>query len=199
MIPRTISEVGCENLGLENITEMKTATLFIATILGATALSAQNPLSAELKQQYASTKDMLTKSADRMGEIDYSFRAAPGNTRTFGQIIGHIADVQMAICGAVKGEQKRGMAESSKSSRAELMAALKESFDYCDSAYGSLTDATAVQQIKMFGGERSRLSALYFNLIHDNEMYGQIVAYYRAKGMVPPTTADSPAMGKKKE
>ena len=142
---------------------------------------------------------MLTKSADRMGEIDYSFRAAPGNTRTFGQIIGHIADVQMAICGAVKGEQKRGMAESSKSSRADLMAALKESFDYCDSAYGSLTDATAVQQIKMFGGERSRLSALYFNLIHDNEMYGQIVAYYRAKGMVPPTTADSPAMGKKKE
>ena len=178
---------------------MKTATLFIATILGATALSAQNPLSAELKQQYASTKDMLTKSADRMGDIDYNFRAAPGNTRTFGQIIGHIADVQMAICGAVKGEQKRGMAESSKSSRVDLMTALKESFDYCDSAYDSLTDATAVQQIKMFGGERSRLSALYFNLIHDNEMYGQIVAYYRAKGMVPPTTADSPAMGKKKE
>ena len=37
------------------------------------------------------------------------------------------------------------------------------------------------------------------NIIHDNEMYGQIVAYYRAKGMVPPTTADRPAMGKKKE
>ena len=178
---------------------MKISTLFIVTTLGASALWAQNPLSAELKQQYTSTKDILTKSADRMGEIDYSFRAAPGNTRTFGQIIGHIADVQMAICAAVKGEQKRGIAESSKSSRADLMAALKESFDYCDSAYDSLTDASAVQQIKIFGGERSRLSALYFNLIHDNEMYGQIVAYYRAKGMVPPTTADSPAMGKKKE
>jgi hypothetical protein len=34
---------------------------------------------------------------------------------------------------------------------------------------------------------RSRLSALYFNIIHDNEMYGQIVAYYRAKGMVQDT------------
>ncbi len=55
------------------------------------------------------------------------------------------------------------------------------------------------EQIRMFGGMRSRLSALYFNILHDNEMYGQIVAYYRAKGMVPPTTADRPAMGKKKE
>jgi hypothetical protein len=53
--------------------------------------------------------------------------------------------------------------------------------------------------IKMFGGEQSRLGALYFNVIHDTEMYGEIVVYYRAKGMVPPSTADRPAMGKKKE
>ena len=51
--------------------------------------------------------------------------------------------------------------------------------------------------IKMFGGERSRLGALYFNVIHDTEMYGEIVVYYRAKGMVPPSTSDRPAMGKK--
>jgi uncharacterized damage-inducible protein DinB len=178
---------------------MKTTTIFIATLLGATVVSAQNPLSTELKQQYAAIKDAITKSADRMADADYGFKPAPGNTRTFAQIIGHIADVQMAICGAAKGEQKRGMAESGMTSKADLMAALKESIEYCDSAYDSLTDTTAVEQIKMFGGMRSRLNALYFNIIHDNEMYGQIVAYYRAKGMVPPTTADRPAMGKKKE
>jgi uncharacterized damage-inducible protein DinB len=178
---------------------MKTATIFIATLLGATVLSAQNPLSMELQQQYAATKDALMKSADRMADADYAFKPAAGNTRTFAQIIGHVADVQMAICGAAQDQQKRGNAESTKSTKADAIAALKESFDFCDSAYSSLTDATAVQQIKMFGGMRSRLSALYFNLIHDNEMYGQIVTYYRAKGMVPPTTSDRPAMGKKKE
>jgi len=178
---------------------MKTATIFIATLLGATALSAQNPLSTELKQQWAATKDALTKSADRMADSDYSFKPTPGNTRTFAQVIGHIADVQLAICGAAKGEQKRGDAEMTKSSKADIVAALKASNDYCDSAYDGLTDVTATEQIRMFGGMRSRLSALYFNIIHDNGMYGQIVAYYRAKGMVPPTTADRPAMGKKKE
>ena len=42
---------------------------------------------------------------------------------------------------------------------------------------------------------------MYFDVIHNNEMYGQIVAYYRAKNMVPPSTADRPAMpgGAKKE
>jgi uncharacterized damage-inducible protein DinB len=178
---------------------MKTATIFIATLLGATVVSAQNPLSTELKQQYAAIKDAITKSADRMADADYGFKPAPGNTRTFAQIIGHIADVQMAICGAAKGEQKASNAESTWSTKADLVAALKASVDFCDSAYDSLTDASATEQIRMFGGMRSRLSALYFNIIHDNEMYGQIVAYYRAKGMVPPTTADRPAMGKKKE
>ena len=180
---------------------MKTATIFIATLLGATVVSAQNPLSTELKQQWAATKDTITKSADRMADADYSFKPTPGNTRTFAQIIGHIADVQLTICGAAKGEQKRGNAEMTKTSKADVVAALKESNDYCDSAYDSLTDASATEQIRMFGGMRSRLSALYFNIIHTNEMYGQIVVYYRAKNMVPPTTADRPAMGggKKKE
>ncbi len=63
---------------------MKTATIFIATMLGATALSAQNPLSMELKQQYAATKDTLMKSAERMPDADYSFKptpATPGRSR----------------------------------------------------------------------------------------------------------------------
>lgn len=178
---------------------MKTVTIFIATILGATVVFAQNPLSTELKQQWAVTKDTLTKSAERVADADYGFKPAPANTRTFAQIIGHIADVQMAICGAAKGEQKPGNAESTWSTKADLVAALKASFDFCDSAYNGLTDASATEQIRMFGGMRSRLSALYFNIIHDNEMYGQIVTYYRAKGMVPPTTSDRPATGKKKE
>jgi xanthine dehydrogenase iron-sulfur cluster and FAD-binding subunit A len=165
--------------------------------MGATALSAQNPLATELKQQWAATKDPIMKSADRMAEADYSFKPAAGNTRTFAQVIGHIADIQLAVCGAAKGEQKRGNAEMTAMTKSEATAALKASNDYCDSAYDPLTDAAATEQIRMFGGMRSRLSALYFNIIHDNEMYGEIVVYYRAKGMVPPTTADRPAMGKK--
>jgi len=54
----------------------------------------------------------------------------------------------------------------------------------------SLTDATATQMVKMFDRDQSKLGVMYFDVIHNNEMYGQIVAYYRAKNMVPPSTAD---------
>lgn len=176
---------------------MKSKMITLVLLAGAAALYGQNPLTSELKMQYAESKSTITKAAERMGDADYAFKPAAGNTRTFGQLIGHTADVQMAICGAAKGEQKRSDAEKSKTTKADLTAALKESFAYCDTVYDGLTDATGAQMIKMFGGERSRLGALYFNVIHNTEMYGEMVVYYRAKGMVPPSTADRPAMGKK--
>ena len=167
--------------------------LIFSALAAVSAIYAQNPLSSEMKAQYDSSKDAITKSAERMPDANYSFKPAEGNTRTFGQIIGHIADVQLALCGAAKGEQKHGDAENSKTSKTDLTAALKESFDYCDGAVNGLTDATAIQMVKVFGRDMSKLGTLYFNVIHNNEMYGQIVAYYRAKNMVPPSTSDRPA------
>ena len=109
--------------------------------------------------------------------------------------------MQLALCSAAKGEQKRGNAERTKTSKADLVAAINESFEHRDEAYDPLTDAAAVQMTKMFWpGRRRSLGTLNFNLIHNSEMYGQIVAYDREKNMVPPSTADRPARrGDKKE
>ena len=178
---------------------MKSTWMLLTALAAASAVYAQNPLSTELKGQYNGLKRDISNSADRMPDADYGFKPAATNTRTFGQLIGHIADIQTAVCAGAKGEQKRGNAESTKTSKADLVAALKESFDYCDSVVDSLTDATAVQMVKMFGRDQSRLGTLYFDVIHNSEMYGEIVVYYRAKGMTPPSTADRGNMGKKKE
>ena len=159
----------------------------IATFAAAGALQAQNPLSNETKQAYNGIKNILTRAADEMPEADYGFSTVPGTVRTYGEIIGHIADLQMVLCGAAKGEQKRGDA-GSKKTKAELTAALKQSFDYCDTAYNSLTDADGVQTVKMFGRDVTKFGVLNFNIAHDNEMYGTAVVYLRLKGLVPPSS-----------
>lgn len=161
--------------------------MLIAALAAAGALEAQNPLSNDVKQSYNGIKNTLTRAAEEMPEADYSFSTVPGTTRTYGEIIGHIADLQLMLCGMAKGEPKRGDAESKKT-KVELTAALKESFDYCDSVYNSLTDADAVQMVKMFGRDVTKLSVLNFNIAHDNEMYGTAVAYLRIKGLVPPSS-----------
>lgn len=166
---------------------ISTLTL-MGALFGAVALNAQNPLSSDLKNSYNGVKNTITKAADEMSEADYSFKATPAE-RTYGAIVGHIADVQMALCGNANGEQKMGDAEKTKTTKADLVAALKASFDYCDGVYDSMTDADAAKMVTMFGPRKAtKLAVLNFNITHDNEMYGQMVVYLRLKGLVPPSS-----------
>jgi len=168
-----------------------TVTL-IASFSSAAALAqnAQSPFSADAKQNYTGIKNTLLKAAEKMPEENYSFRTTP-QVRTYGEIIGHIADVQMMLCGMAKGEQKQGVS-SGKTSKAGLTAALKQSFDYCDSVYDSMTDSGAAAKVSMFGRQVTKLGVLNFNTEHDNEMYGTMVAYLRIKGLVPPSSEGRP-------
>ncbi len=125
-----------------------------------------------------------------MADADYAFKPTP-EMGTFGSRVAHVADAQMMICSAVKGETKRADTKG-KTSKADIVAALKASFDYCDDAYGSLTDATATQTVKIFGQQQTKLSALWGNLGHDSEMYGYMAVYLRLKGLTPPTSDRRP-------
>ena len=145
-----------------------------------------NPLIAETKQAYTAIKNNLTKMAEKMPEEHYAFQPTP-EIRTFGQLVAHVADSQTRTCAAVKGEQKQATA-GSKTSKADLVAALKESFADCDSAFDGLTDATAVEMIRSPRGQRSKLGALVGTTTHDNEEYGYMAVYLRLKGVVPPSS-----------
>jgi uncharacterized damage-inducible protein DinB len=165
-----------------------TALLAVA-LLSACALCAQdsNPLSAEANRAYTDVKNNILKSAEKMPEENYAFKPAP-RIRTFGQILGHVAEEQYFFCSAVKGEQKAVDIEKTKTSKADLMAALQDSFAYCDAAYRGLTDAKAVQTVKRGKGDVTRLSILWNNTLHDTSHYGNLVTYLRIKGLVPPST-----------
>lgn len=157
-----------------------------ATAVLAIQAQAADPLSSEVKQAYTAIKGNLMKAAEKMSDADYNFKASP-DIRTFGALIGHIATAQMGTCSTVNGAMKRSDA-GTKTAKADLVAALKDSFAECDKAYDSLTDANAAEMLKFRNGERSRLGILYNNVIHDNEEYGYLAVYMRVKGVVPPSS-----------
>jgi hypothetical protein len=175
---------------------MKSKMMMLAAIAGASALYGQNPLTTELKQSYAQIKGNVMKAADEMPESDYGFIPGPGS-RTFGAAVVHIADAQASICGAAKGEEGPKI-DGSKTSKADAQAALKTAFDYCDPIYASATDADAAKMVKLFGRDRTLFGALNMGVVHDNEMYGTLAVYLRAKSQIPPSSIRG-GMGKKKE
>ena len=148
----------------------------------------KNALSGEIKQAYTSVKNNLVKAAESMPEEDYSYKPS-ADIRSFGALVAHIADANTFYCSSAKGAMKRPNA-SSKTSKADIVAALKAAFaDDCDSLYDSLTDAAANEMVKIRNGEMTKMGAAIRNLAHDNEEYGYLAVYLRLKGVVPPSSA----------
>jgi len=149
----------------------------------------QNALVTDMKALHDLTKNNVIKAAEKMPEEHYSFRPTP-EVRSFGQILGHVADAQYGLCGRAGAMQRPegGSIEKTKTSKADLVAALKTAIAACDDVYGSLSDAQAAEKIKFLGGERSKLAVLSFNTTHNYEHYGNLVTYMRIKGLVPPSS-----------
>jgi uncharacterized damage-inducible protein DinB len=158
-----------------------------------------NPFSAINKHGYERTKGTLLRSAEKMPEENYSFKPVD-TVRTYGQIIGHLADAQYLFCSTASGEKSPDLKiEKTKTSKADLVAALKEGFAYCDKVYDSMTDAAATQTVKFFGNDVPKFAVLSVNIGHNMEHYGNLVTYMRIKGIVPPTSEQQGAMPAQKQ
>jgi uncharacterized damage-inducible protein DinB len=153
------------------------------------AQAGQNPLSTGNLFVYSLVKGNIIKAAEEMPESDYGFKPTP-DVRSFGQLVGHVADAQFTFCAPALGEQpKPASAEKTKTTKADLIQALKAGFAYCDTAYKGLTDAHAADMVNFFGHDTAKLSLLTFSSAHDDEHHGNMVTYLRLKGLVPPSSA----------
>lgn len=153
-------------------------------------LAKSGPLSEDLKTDYKSIRNYFIRAAEKMPEDGYGFKPSP-DIRSFAQQIAHVADDQYNLCAPAKGEIRKAAythLEDTLSKKAELVAALKDAFAYCDGAYDALTDASGAETVKMGRLGKSRFAMLNWNLWHTWEHYGNIVVYLRLKGIVPPTS-----------
>ena len=160
---------------------------------------ARMELSTWLKAQHRTMRLNLTESADKMPDDAYGFRPAGVATevRTWGQFIGHLSDANNTYCALARGESPSSRPQVEKSSatmsKPDLVKALADALAYCDGVYSQLTDTNALEMIKVPGPndttrDVTRVQFLVANLAHNNEHYGNLVTYMRAKGLVPPST-----------
>lgn len=162
--------------------------------------AAASPITDSIKANYTAVKGYLTKAAAAVPEKGYLFKPAgvAAEVRNFGQLIGHIANVNFMLCApmvgaAMQGETGPGGVDYEKTTtKAGLEKALAESFAYCDRAFAAVNDSNAAQPVTGLPiGPSTKIGALAANNGHDFEHYGNIITYMRAMGMVPPSSAPS--------
>lgn len=162
--------------------------MLLICLLAPIVLAQENPLSTAHRSTYGGLKKIIFRAVELMPEESFAFKPVEA-VRTFGQIVGHIADAQYTFCSIALAEKNLApRIEKNKTSKADLLAALKESFLYCDKAYDGMTDEKAAELVKMMGGDTPKFNVLTVNIAHSTEHYGNLVTYLRMKDVVPPTS-----------
>ena len=167
---------------------MRKLSICLLFVLATTAFAEESPLLGHGKFMYGAVQKILLRTAENMPEENYAFKPVD-TVRTFGQIVGHVADAQYTFCSSAIGEKNPApQIEKTKTSKADLIAALNEAFKYCDKAYAGMTNETATEMVKFGPNGMPRLGVLNVNTVHAIEHYGNLVTYTRMKNLVPPTS-----------
>jgi len=161
-------------------------------------LLAQEQQSADLRSGVATAKsvwlmahDYVIRSAEQVPESLYSFKPTP-EVRSLGALFAHVADGERLLCTMSKGEQPKMdpklAVEGNKTTKADILQALRDAASYCESAYAQSDAAVLNAPVNFFGRPVTRMWTLNFNGAHTFEHYGNIVTYMRMKGMTPPSS-----------
>lgn len=169
----------------------------VAVLAQVPATAPPNPITSSEKGFYGLVSGEVVAAAEKMPEENYSFKPTP-EVRSFGQLVGHLADAQYGFCSTAISEPNpvKGI-EKTKTSKADLVAALKDGVAYCNKAFAGMTDAQGSQTVKMMNYDLARLTVLSVNTAHTDEHYGNMVTYLRLKGIVPPSSEKQASQGQK--
>jgi hypothetical protein len=144
-------------------------------------------LASNIKQSYTQIKNNIMAAADQMPESGYGF-LPEGEPRSFAGWVGHVADVQANQCGQLGTPLQLGAAQMT--TKADLAAALKKSFDACDAVFDAVTDDNVMAPVAgRGGGMQPKAVALYGMIVHSNECYGAMAVYMRLQKLTPPSSA----------
>jgi len=148
------------------------------------SLAAQNNLTTTATERYFnSIRRNLEASADAMPADKFAMKLTPGQM-TFGEWLLHSADRNYTDCAVLKGESAPGAQKqlATLKEKADIAKALKDSFAYCAAAIAATDDQ------KVLAAPQTT-NALLHVIVHNNEIYGNIVGYMRINGVLPPSTA----------
>jgi uncharacterized damage-inducible protein DinB len=155
-----------------------------------------DPMAATVDQWFTMIEESFLGLAEAMPAEKYGFKPTDGEfkeARTFGEQVKHVACANFGFFNEI--EKKEPPADcanggpSPAATKAELMAYLRESFEYAQKVLRTMTLANALDPAGgPYGGASTRLGLTTLAVWHASDHYGQLVVYLRLNGIVPPAS-----------
>jgi uncharacterized damage-inducible protein DinB len=168
-------------------------TLLLFALLSGATLHAQNEgLWEGYDGEWSVVSRQLIALAEATPPENFSWRPAPG-VRSTGEVYMHIAVANfdlLSVTGAKEPAVSTAM-EKTVTSKADVIDWLKRSLDAVATARAQLKPGDLQRKVKIYG-KVVTVDGMYLRIIvHDNEHMGQLIAYARMNGIVPPWSKPS--------
>jgi uncharacterized damage-inducible protein DinB len=163
-------------------------TLLLCILFSAATLHAQNQgLWEGYDGEWGHVSRQLIALAEATPAEKFSWRPAPA-VRSTGEVYMHIAIANFYLLSVtgVKEPAVSGGMEKTVTAKADVVDWLKRSLDAVATARAQLKPGDLERKVKI-DGKVVTVDGMYLRIIiHDNEHMGQLVAYARMNGIVPP-------------
>ncbi len=158
--------------------------------------AAQNPVSDAFRGNEQRNAHNLPAAVDMFPADKLGYKPTPAQM-TVAEIAVHLAEGNDELCSSVAGTTAPQRTKvGSDATKEQLMARLRETFEYCNTALAGLTDAKLSDSVPLFGGPRktTRANMLVITVGDWADHYSQLANYLRLNGMLPPTARPRPGM-----
>ncbi|HLQ59599.1 MAG TPA: DinB family protein [Gemmatimonadales bacterium] len=148
-----------------------------------------SPVADALRAMEQRFSRILIAAAEAMPADKYSYRPTTAQM-SFAQIQVHLAnegnDLLCSKTAGVPAPQRT--AADTTLGKEQLVARLKETFQFCESAFAKLDDSKLNEPIQLFGPNPfSRATAILITVGDWADHYSQEANYLRLNGVLPPT------------
>jgi uncharacterized damage-inducible protein DinB len=157
-----------------------------------TAQDSATPVSDAFRSIEQRSSKNLIAAAEEMPADKYGFKPTPAQM-SMGDIVAHLIEGNDFLCSAIGGVTAPKRAELAKgASKDQLIARLKETFQFCESTLAKVNDAALGTKVPFFGNrEVSRAQAMFVTADDWADHYSQFAIYLRLNGLLPPTAKRS--------
>jgi hypothetical protein len=161
--------------------------LWCLTTTGA-AQDPASPVSDAMRSTAKRAETNLTAAAEEMPAGKYGFKPTPAQM-SFGDVIAHLSQGNDFLCSKIGGVDAPKRSELAKGAPKEkLVARLRETFQFCESALAKADDSKLGERMPFFGGhDVTRAEAILATAEDWADHYSQLAIYLRLNGLLPPT------------